>query len=123
MTVGDRIRKRRIELELSQDELAKKVGYKSRSSIQKIECARNLPLPKVEKMARALGCTPAYLMGWETIAVTEPPTIMMPELPHYDWEDDSETEKALEIYRDIQSLSPERRQALEEYLRYLKSQS
>ena len=65
MTVGERIKQKRIELNLSQDELAKKVGYKSRSSIQKIECARNLPLPKVEKMAVALECTPSYLMGWE----------------------------------------------------------
>ena len=65
MTVGDRIKQKRIELNLSQDELAKKVGYKSRSSIQKIESARNLPLPKVEKMALALECTPSYLMGWE----------------------------------------------------------
>jgi len=65
MTIGERIKQKRIELNLSQDELAKKVGYKSRSSIQKIECARNLPLPKVEKMAVALECTPSYLMGWE----------------------------------------------------------
>ena len=65
MTVGDRIKQKRIELNLSQDELAKKVGYKSRSSIQKIESARNLPLPKVEKMALALECSPSYLMGWE----------------------------------------------------------
>ena len=65
MTVGERIKQKRIELDLSQDELAKKVGYKSRSSIQKIECSRKLPLPKVEKMAVALGCTPSFLMGWE----------------------------------------------------------
>ena len=65
MTVGERIKQKRIELNLSQDELAKKVGYKSRSSIQKIECARKLPLDKVELMASALECTPAYLMGWE----------------------------------------------------------
>ena len=51
MTIGERIKRKRIELNMSQDELAKKVGYKSRSSIQKIEYARNLPLPKVEKMA------------------------------------------------------------------------
>jgi len=65
MTVGERIKQKRIELNMSQDELAKKVGYKSRSSIQKIECARRLPLPKVEKMATALDCTPSFLMGWE----------------------------------------------------------
>lgn len=65
MTVGERIKQKRIELNLSQDELAKKVGYKSRSSIQKIENARKLPLDKVQIMAVALDCTPSYLMGWE----------------------------------------------------------
>jgi len=64
MTVGERIKQRRLELNLSQDELAKKVGYKSRSSINKIELARDLPLKKVEVMANALDTTPSYLMGW-----------------------------------------------------------
>jgi len=64
MNVGERIKQKRIELNMSQDELAKKVGYRSRSSIQKIEASRDLPLRKVSKMARALGCTESYLMGW-----------------------------------------------------------
>ena len=64
MTVGEKIKQMRIELGLSQDDLAKRVGYKSRSSIQKIENARRLPLPKVEVMAKALECSPSYLMGW-----------------------------------------------------------
>lgn len=64
MNVGERIKQRRLELGLSQDELAKKVGYKSRSSINKIELSRDLPLRKVELMAKALDTTPAYLMGW-----------------------------------------------------------
>ena len=70
MTVGERIKQKRIDLGLSQDELAKKVGYRSRSSIQKIECARDLPLNKVDKMARALECSPSFLMGWEEIPQT-----------------------------------------------------
>ena len=37
MEVGELIKKRRIELGMSQDELARKVGYKSRSSVNKIE--------------------------------------------------------------------------------------
>jgi len=65
MTIGEKIKQKRIELGLSQDELAKKVGYKSRSSINKIELARDLPLAKVERMAQALNTTPGYLMGWE----------------------------------------------------------
>lgn len=34
MTVGERIKQKRIELNMTQDELAKKVGYKSRSSFR-----------------------------------------------------------------------------------------
>ena len=64
MTIGDRIKQRRLELGLSQDEVAKKVGYQSRSSINKLESSRNLPLTKVEMMAKALECSPGYLMGW-----------------------------------------------------------
>lgn len=64
MTVGERIKQKRIELNMSQDELAHKVGYKSRSSIQKIESARKLPLDKIELMAIALECSISYLMDW-----------------------------------------------------------
>lgn len=64
MNVGERIKQRRLELNLSQEELAKKVGYKSRSSINKIELSRDLPLRKVELMAKALDTTPSDLMGW-----------------------------------------------------------
>ena len=62
--IGERIKQRRLELNLTQDELAQKVGYKSRSSINKIELSRSLPLKKIEKMAKALETTPGFLMGW-----------------------------------------------------------
>ena len=65
MTIGERIKQRRIELNLSQEELARKLGYKSRSSINKIELSRTLPTSKIETMAAALETTPAYLMGWD----------------------------------------------------------
>lgn len=65
MNVGDRIKKRRLELGLTQEELAKKAGYKSRSSINKIEVSRDLPLTKVQEVARILDCSPSYLLGWE----------------------------------------------------------
>lgn len=66
MEIGDRIKSRREELGMSQDELAKKVGYKSRSSINKIEAdGRGLPQRKIIAFAKALETTPADLMGWE----------------------------------------------------------
>ena len=37
MTIGERIKLRREELQMTQEELAQKLGYKSRSSINKIE--------------------------------------------------------------------------------------
>lgn len=66
MEIGSRIKKRREHLNMSQEELAFKVGYKSRSSINKIEAdGRGLPQSKIVAFAKALETTPAYLMGWE----------------------------------------------------------
>ena len=66
MKIGDRIKNRREQLEMSQDELARRLGYKSRSSINKIENdASGLPQSKIAAIAAALQTTPAYIMGWE----------------------------------------------------------
>lgn len=66
MTVGERIAARRKELNMTQEELAKKLGYKSKSSINKIELQwSNVPLSKLERIAAALDCEPGYLMGWD----------------------------------------------------------
>ncbi|MBQ2397334.1 MAG: helix-turn-helix transcriptional regulator [Bacteroidales bacterium] len=65
MTIGERIKQRRLELGMTQDEVAKKAGYKSRSSVNKIELSRDLPLTKVKAVAKILECTPSYLLGWE----------------------------------------------------------
>ena len=71
LTIGSRIRNRREELNLSQDELAKRLGYKSRSSINKIELdQRNLTQSKIKAIADALETTPAYIMGWEELDQT-----------------------------------------------------
>lgn len=64
--IGARIRRRRIELDMTQDELAKKVGYKTRASINQIELnARNLTQSKIMSFAKALNTTPSYIMGWD----------------------------------------------------------
>ena len=64
MTVGDRIKQRRIELNLSQEELAIKLGYSSRNAIYRYEKSDNIKLSTVEKFADALNTSPACLMGW-----------------------------------------------------------
>lgn len=66
MGIGDRIKSRREELNMTQEDLAIKMGYKSRSSINKIELGINdVTQSKVVKFAQALDTTPQYLMGWE----------------------------------------------------------
>ncbi|MDH6367520.1 MULTISPECIES: helix-turn-helix transcriptional regulator [unclassified Breznakia] len=63
--LGSRIRNRRIGLDITQEELAKSLGYKSKSSINKIEIGENdLPQSKISLFASMLDTTPAYLMGW-----------------------------------------------------------
>lgn len=65
MSLGEKIKKRREELGLSQEDLALMLGYKSRSSIAKIEADINdLTQSKIVAFSEALCTTPAYLMGW-----------------------------------------------------------
>jgi len=64
-SIGQRIKQRREELGVSQEDLALSLGYKSRSSINKIEKdGRELPQSKIMQIAKQLNTTPAYIMGW-----------------------------------------------------------
>ena len=68
MLIGDRISTRRKELGMTQSELAKKMGYKSKAAISKIETNVNdITQSAVVKFANALDTSIAYLMGWEEI--------------------------------------------------------
>nr|WP_314833186.1 helix-turn-helix transcriptional regulator [uncultured Oribacterium sp.] len=65
MQIGNLIKKRRVQLGLSQTELANKLGFKSKASISRIELgAQSLPQNKILEMAKALDVSPEYLMGW-----------------------------------------------------------
>ena len=58
------IRIKRKELGMSQEELAKKVGYTSRSTIARIEKGEiDIPQSKIKAFAKALNTTPGELMG------------------------------------------------------------
>lgn len=64
-TIGDNIQRKRKELGMTQEELAKRLGYKSKSTINKIEMGINdVPQSKIIRFAEVLCTTPAYLMGW-----------------------------------------------------------
>lgn len=72
MTIGDRIRKRREELDIPQSELARMTEC-SKQTIYKYEynIVTNIPSDKIEKISKALNTTPAYLMGWDNNLSTE----------------------------------------------------
>lgn len=66
MTIADRIRECRERKGMSQDELAKRMGLKSRSSITRIEKAGDdVSMKDIERIAEALDCSKLYLWGIE----------------------------------------------------------
>lgn len=98
MTIGERIKKRRLELGMTQDELAKKLGYKSRSSVNKLELnSRNLKPPKIKEIADALLTSPEYIMGWEKPKGDNPDLIF---LESFIKNIDPDTLKELRIYAE-----------------------
>lgn len=66
MNIGDRIKEKRLELGMTQEELAEKVGFKTRASVSRLEGGdRNIPISKLKKLAEVLDTTIGYLMGME----------------------------------------------------------
>jgi transcriptional regulator with XRE-family HTH domain len=64
--VGKNIAAARRRAGITQEELASRVGYKTKSAINKIELGiRDLPQKKIAAFADALGVTPGHLMGWD----------------------------------------------------------
>lgn len=66
MKIGEKIMIRRKQLNITQEELANRMGYKSKSTINKIELGINdIPQSKVVRFAEVLNTDIAYLMDWE----------------------------------------------------------
>lgn len=81
MSLGQNIRICREKLGLTQEELAKKLGYKDRSTIAKIESDVNdITQSKIVAIAEVLETTPAALMGWADSSGAIPANIIpLPE--------------------------------------------
>ena len=122
--LGNRICERRKELGISQGELAARVGLKSKSTICKIERGEdNLTTDSIKRYAVALSVTPAYLMGWEDIDGNpiEQPRVDY-RIPISAYRPDF-VKSAIEVYQQIQRLSPENQEQLKSYLEYLLTRS
>lgn len=99
--VGNIIRQRRIELGMTQDELAQKLGYKSRSSINKIEMGANgISQSQIKDFAAALDCSPL---------------LFIEGVQHDPASDDA----VMEYARILANLSPEKQQNVMDYISFL----
>lgn len=68
MTIGERIKKRRLELHMSVDQVADQLN-KNRATIYRYESneIENFPIAILEPLAKVLQSSPIYLMGWDTM--------------------------------------------------------
>lgn len=108
MTIADRIRIKRTELDYSQTQLALKAGYSDKTAISKFENAGDdITMKQVKRIAKALGVSTAYLMGWEETKEisghTETSTIYIPVMPEYDF--NNEETEIIKAYRKSDSLT------------------
>lgn len=111
MTIGERIRRLRSDLGMTQDELAKAVGYSSRSSINKIEKEeRKINQNTILLFAKALNTTPGYLMGWEDAPIE--PSIDQTKNPS------SELTEREKFIQKALSLDEEKFKMINEFLDY-----
>ena len=66
MTLGQKLKARRLELNLTQKEVAEKVGVATQTIFKyENEIVTNMPLDRLELLANVLDLSPSYLMGWE----------------------------------------------------------
>lgn len=110
MTIGERIKKRRIELGMTQDDLADKAGYYGKSAISRYEKLEDddFTMKQLIRFAAALGVSVAYLMGEENIE-----DIIGVSSHQAGYIQISDITKALQIFDKYQSLSKEVRAAVD----------
>lgn len=101
MTIYERIKDLREKKGMTQEDLAIKVGYKTRSAINKIEAGiRDINQTQIVAFAKALGTTPGYLMGWE----------------------DDETDPITVAAHATEDLTPDEMKQVLDYIKFVKSQ-
>ena len=80
MSVGANIRKRRFEMKMSQQELADAMGYKTRSTIAKIESGENdISQKKLQRLAAVLETTVEALVAGSTQLEEDAVTLVRPD--------------------------------------------
>ena len=132
MTVADRIKNKRLELNMTQKELSDKIGTKDRSSVSKIETkGDDISMKDIVRIAGALNVTPQYLLGWEddnisTVVKKVPDKTIRIDLDNgisiiYDPSKENDVKTAIELYQKFQKTNPDVQSAIELLLKPAKS--
>jgi transcriptional regulator with XRE-family HTH domain len=112
--LGQNIMRLRKEQGMTQEELAAKLGYKSKSTINKIELGINdIPQSKVVKFAEVLQTSIADLMGWNEEIEKNP--VGMAE-KHFEMISDVDLQ---EIFEDFKVLDARERRIVKDLIRNL----
>ena len=113
MTIGERIKERRLQLGLTADAVAD-VLNKNRATIYRYESndIEKLPTTVLEPLAKALQTTPAYLMGWVEDKETEKKNDAVADIILKLRSDES----FREVVENISKLTPEQLNAVKQFL-------
>lgn len=113
MTTAARIKARRLELGMTGEALAQKIGV-SKTTIYRYENGdiEKIPLNSLEPIANALNTTVAYLIGWEEETPTPESRDGRVDLKGLD-------DRTVEIIRLLLALPEEKKQEAGSYIRYL----
>lgn len=105
--MAKRIKECRMQKQLTQEELADKLGLK-KSAIAKYENGRveNIKRTTIEEMANIFGCRPSYLMGWDTISDNDIGNVFA-------------NDNLFEVINNISALSPQEKSHFTNYLQLL----
>ena len=110
--IGENIRRRRIELGMTQEELAKRMGYTSKTTINKIEQGVNdIPQNKILKFANCLDTSPSVLMGWVEEQTSKKNDTLADIVLKM-----KKDQELFEMVEAISKLTPEKRQAVKSVL-------
>ena len=110
--IGENIRRIRERNGLTQEELAHRMGYKSKSTINKIELGINdIPQSKIVKFAQCLNTTPTVLMGWVSEETSQKNDVIVSIVMKLRKDDE-----LLSMMEKISKLDAEKRQAVNSVL-------
>lgn len=100
------IKNRRLELKMTQTELAQKVGYADKGMISRVENGKvNLSQSQIIKFADALEVEPSSLMGWNDLSTEI--------IPVKGDREEALTRVAKQLFEHYQKASPEVQQAVD----------